>query len=205
MNSSPDFNLNKILREGDFNLRHLETWPNTTFSAALVVSISLILFAGYSFFIREIFDSTSTESVLREEKLMIFQSEYALLSGRGAYLSQMTELDAMFSAQAAKMPSESEVAEVIEDISKVATDHGLSTSFVGLEAENKQDLYVELPIKIAVVGSYHALGAFVEGLSQVTRLVTMHDFSINRKENGLLIMTLEARTYRFVDSVNIDE
>jgi Tfp pilus assembly protein PilO len=49
------------------------------------------------------------------------------------------------------------------------------------------------------------LGAFVAGLSQVTRLVTMHDFSINHKENGPLIMTLEAKTYRFVDSVNNDE
>lgn len=205
MDSSPGFNLNIILREGDFDLRHLETWPNTIFGAALVVSICLILFAGYSFFIREIFDSTSAESVLREEKLMIFQSEYALISGREAYLNQMTELDAMFAAQAAKMPSESEVAEVIEDISKVATDHGLSTSFVALKSENKRDLYVELPINIAVVGSYHALGAFVAGLSQVTRLVTMHDFSINHKENGPLIMTLEAKTYRFVDSVNNDE
>ena len=92
MDSSPGFNLNIILREGDFDLRHLETWPNTIFGAALVVSICLILFAGYSFFIREIFDSTSAESVLREEKLMIFQSEYALISGREAYLNQMTEL-----------------------------------------------------------------------------------------------------------------
>ena len=49
MDSSPGFNLNIILREGDFDLRHLETWPNTIFGAALVVSICLILFAGYSF------------------------------------------------------------------------------------------------------------------------------------------------------------
>ena len=42
MDSSPGFNLNIILREGDFDLRHLETWPNTIFGAALVVSICLI-------------------------------------------------------------------------------------------------------------------------------------------------------------------
>jgi type IV pilus assembly protein PilO len=199
------FDTNKISPDGDFSPSQIETWANTLFGALLLVSFGLILLLGYLFFVHDVIEKTLAETVVRETKIMEFESEYELILGRDKYLNQMSELDTMFSALAAKMPSESEVAEVIEDISKVAADYGLSTSSVSPKAEFKQDLYIELPINISVAGTYHSLGDFVAGLSQLTRLVTLHDFSINLEDKGPLFMKLEAKTYKFVGLVNTDE
>ena len=49
------------------------------------------------------------------------------------------------------------------------------------------------------------MGDFVAGLSQLTRLVTLHDFSINLEDKGPLFMKLEAKTYKFVGLVDSDE
>ena len=205
MDSFLGFDLNKISRDGDFSTSQIETWPNAIFGVVLVVFFGLILILGYSFFIHDIIEKTLDETVVREQKFVEFEGEYELISGRDKYLTQMSELDNMFSALAAKMPSESEVAEVIEDISKVASDYGLSISSVSPKAELGRDLYVELPINISVVGTYHSLGDFVAGLSQLTRLVTLHDFSISLEDKGSLLMKLEAKTYQFVGLAGNDE
>ncbi|MDE0746472.1 MAG: type 4a pilus biogenesis protein PilO [Porticoccaceae bacterium] len=205
MDSFLGFDLNKISRNGDFSPSQIESWTNAIFGFVLAAAFGLILLLGYSFFVHDIIEKTVAETTIRETKIMEFESEYELISGRDKYLSQMSELDTMFAALAAKMPPESEVAEVIEDISKVAADYGLSTSSVSPKAELKQNLYVELPINISVVGTYHSLGDFVAGISQLTRLVTLHNFSVNLENKGSLVMKMEAKTYKFVGEVSNDE
>ena len=37
---------------------------------------------------------------------------------------------------------------------------------------------MELPIRIAVRGSYHDIGAFVSDIAALPRIVTLHDFEI---------------------------
>jgi len=66
-----------------------------------------------------------------------------------------------------------------------------------LEAEVQQEFYIELPIRISVVGDYHDFGAFVSGVASLSRIVTLHDFSIENPDGTDLLMDITARTYRY--------
>ena len=63
-----------------------------------------------------------------------------------------------------------------------------------------QQFYIELPINIKVVGSYHDLATFVSGVSSLPRIVTLHDFEIKPDKTDAtskLRMSIVAKTYRY--------
>lgn len=65
-----------------------------------------------------------------------------------------------------------------------------------------QQFYIELPIQIAVEGSYHDLATFVSGVASLPRIVTLHDFEIKpatQDVSSILRMTVLAKTYRYND------
>ena len=72
--------------------------------------------------------------------------------------------------------------------------------------ENPVEFYAELPIKLRVVGNYHEFGNFVSGVAALPRIVTIHDFSIQRhkdKTKEALVMEATAKTYRYLDDDEI--
>ena len=68
------------------------------------------------------------------------------------------------------------------------------------------DLYLELPIGIAVGGDYPDLAAFVGAVTRLTRRVTLHDFDlVPRTGPGNLVLSIEARTYRYSEEIESDQ
>ena len=66
------------------------------------------------------------------------------------------------------------------------------------QAMTRTEFYMELPINIEVAGGYHEMGAFVSSVASLPRIVTLHDFSIDRDGNeGRLKMQIQAKTYQY--------
>ena len=58
---------------------------------------------------------------------------------------------------------------------------------------------MELPINISVTGSFHDFGAFVSGVASLSRIVTLHDFTIEAGDNSNeMSMRITAKTYRYI-------
>ena len=74
-----------------------------------------------------------------------------------------------------------------------------------------KDYYAELPISIRVSGRYHDLGSFAADIANLSRIVTLHNLSITGardaagQQAGLLAMDATARTYRYLDTSELDE
>jgi len=70
---------------------------------------------------------------------------------------------------------------------------------IDLQPERKAEFYVELPITIVVTGEYHNIGAFVSGVANLSRIVTLHDFNIKPVKSATdLKMSIIAKTYRYL-------
>ncbi len=123
-----------------------------------------------------------------------------------AYRKQMEDMQKIFGAMLRQLPSKTEVAALLVDISQVGLASGLEFELFRPLNENPVEFYAELPIKIRVVGNYHEFGNFVSGVAALPRIVTIHDFSISRhkdKEKGALVMEATAKTYRYLDEDEI--
>lgn len=136
-----------------------------------------------------------------------YEKKYFQAAHLAQYQKQQKEMEESFEAILRQLPSDTEIPGLIEDITLVGLKNGLSFSSIDLQPEKSHEFYIEKPIKIVVSGSYHDLGAFVSDVADLSRIVTLHDFSIKpiqaRKKGqdegvgGLLQMTINAKTYRY--------
>jgi type IV pilus assembly protein PilO len=120
-----------------------------------------------------------------------------------AYKVQLAEMEQSFGAMLRKLPNKTEVPSLLTDISQQGSGAGLEQKLFQPAQQVNKDFYAELPIKMRLTGSYHAIGAFVSGIAALPRIVTLHDVSIvpAAKEAGAdqLQLDVTAKTYRYLD------
>jgi len=160
----------------DFN--NVGMWPFAGKAAIWVALFALVVFGLYqvniSTLLVEFRKEEAKEQTLREE----FERKVNDSANLEAYRIQMTEMEASFEALLKQLPQDTEVPGLLDDISVKGEDSGLVFDLVDLQAEKKEEFYIELPIEIVARGGYHDFGSFVSGIASLPRIVTLGDFSI---------------------------
>ncbi|MDH5179968.1 MAG: type 4a pilus biogenesis protein PilO [Gammaproteobacteria bacterium] len=193
-----DIDLNDI----DFN--NMGSWPVAGKVAFVAIVCLLILILGY--FIDLSGQLTKLEGVEQyEQKLKNdFRTNYMKAVNLDAYKAQLKDMEDSFGAMLRQLPSKSEVDDLLVDISQTGLSSGVEFTLFKPEKEKFVDFYAELPIKISMTGDYHQFGNFVSGVAALPRIVTLHDIEIkSEKTNGILTMSMTAKTYRYLDPKEI--
>ncbi|MFT0474662.1 pilus assembly protein PilP [Pseudomonas antarctica] len=94
-----------------------------------------------------------------------------------------------------QLPGDSDMPGWLEDIARLAVANGLVVEGVTVLDEQPQPLYIEQPVQVGVLGTYHDLAMFVSALGGLPRVVTVHDVVL-RSEGAWLRLDLLAKTYR---------
>lgn len=141
-----------------------------------------------------------------------FEEKQAKAVSLAAYRKQMEDMQKVFGEMLRQLPSRTEVAALLVDISQVGVASGLEFELFKPEPEIPVEFYSELPIKVRVNGNFHQFGNFVSGVAALPRIVTLHDFVISQakdnakgKRKGALIMEATAKTYRYLDEEEISQ
>ncbi|NLG75531.1 MAG: type 4a pilus biogenesis protein PilO [Xanthomonadaceae bacterium] len=119
-----------------------------------------------------------------------------------AYKAQLAEIEQSFGAMLRKLPNKTEVPSLLTDISQQGSGAGLDQKLFQPSAQVNKDFYAELPIKMRLTGSFHAIGAFVSGIAALPRIVTLHDVQIkpvDTSSTDQLQLDVTAKTYRYLD------
>ena len=82
--------------------------------------------------------------------------------------------------QLKQLPNTHEVAGLLDDISFIATDNGLTLNRINWEPEVKHEFSTELPMRIEVVGTYHELGKFTADMAALPRIVILDSFQLSQ-------------------------
>jgi len=190
------------LKNFDWNdLQDIETigiWPAPVKALLIIIIFAACLGGGYWFHIKPLQANLATVTQEEETLRSDLESKAILAANLGAYRAQLVEMEDSLGALLRQLPGETEVPGLVDDITVQGIGSGLEFSNIRLESEVQQEFYVELPIRISVVGDYHDFGAFVSGVASLSRIVTLHDFNI-RTGSGRndLLMDITARTYRY--------
>ncbi|MFT6914026.1 MAG: type IV pilus assembly protein PilO [Motiliproteus sp.] len=193
-NAFRGFDINNL----DFNAAG--NWPIGIKSIFYLLVIIAISAAGYHFYIKDLQSSLDREIAKEPELKQQYQAKAYQVANLEALKRQMKDVEDTFSELLKQLPTDTEVPGLLEDITDIGQNSGLSFDLISLAPEKKVSFYIELPINIEVKGSYHQLGEFVSGMAALPRIVTVHDFSIKPiSANGDLSMSLSARTYRYDD------
>lgn len=108
-----------------------------------------------------------------------------------------------------QLPGKAEMDALLSDINQAGLGRGLQFELFRPGQVAVKDYYAELPISIRVTGRYHDIGAFAGDIANLSRIVTLQNLNIaatnNRDANGTLAMDATARTYRYLDTAEVDE
>ena len=107
-----------------------------------------------------------------------------------------------------QLPGKAEMDALLSDINQAGLGRGLQFELFRPGQVLVKDYYAELPISIKVSGRYHDIGSFASDIANLSRIVTLHNLNIassTRDASGALAMEATARTYRYLDAIEIDE
>jgi len=101
------------------------------------------------------------------------------------------------------LPPEKEMPDLMRRIQYLAAQSSLSIRKFNPAAVINKDFYQEVPVSIDVEGTYHNMGAFLDRVSRMSRLVNMSDVKIKAQAtqtlNNTVAVTSTATTYVYLD------
>ena len=109
-----------------------------------------------------------------------------------------------------QLPGKAEMDALLSDINQAGLGRGLQFELFRPGQVLVKDYYAELPIDLKVSGRYHDIGSFTADVSNLSRIVTLHNVTISapkdvKDSGGALTMEATARTYRYLDADEVVE
>lgn len=176
------------------------SWPIGARIVTYLLLFAVILGAGLHLYVSDKSMQLDREMRKETELRQVYERKAFEVANLDALRKQMADVSERFSELLRQLPTKNEVPGLLDDITSIGRKSGLEINLIGLQEEKKSKFYIELPIKIAVSGTYHQMGEFVSGVAAIPRIVTLHNFDISPDRGGRLTMNISARTYRYDDA-----
>jgi type IV pilus assembly protein PilO len=189
----------------ELTLENVGQWPRP-FKVGMFLGASMLSFAlGYWLLIQDNFVQYERLKAQELSLKVDFENKQAQLFNLEEYRQQLAVMNKRFASMLKQLPAKNEMPGLLEEISKTGLAAGLKFTLFAPQAELRHDFYVELPIKISVVGSYFQLAQFLSRVAEVDRIVTWHEFSIEGVSSkaqqmildDALVMNITAKIYRY--------
>lgn len=201
--------INKFFKElSDFDFRELDLkevgeWPISIRIFFAILLVSFILSIGYFVQFKKMNTLLKVEKAKETQLFTTVDNKIYEASHLEPYRIQIKEMKEKFVDEVGKLPINIEMSGLVQDITSSGSKYGLEFDKIILIDEKPSSFYIELPIELTVRGTYHSFGQFLSELTQLSRIITLHDFTIvpSVKYEGMLEMTIVVKTYKYNPNV----
>jgi len=102
-----------------------------------------------------------------------------------------------------ELPEAADLDELLAQLNEIGRKSGLEISAVEPAPEEAAQIYVKIPIKMALTGNYHEIAMFLQSLANLRRIVNVNNLQLGtpalKSEKVVLNSTFVATTFRFLD------
>ncbi len=184
------------------------SWPGWVHVSAVILAALIVTGLGINFLIKPEYETLqseqATEVTLREQ----FEIKQKKVAALDAYKEQLAEMERSFGAMLRQLPSRTEVANLLNDISQTRVASSLEEELFEPLPEAQKEFYAEIPNRIIVTGDYHQMGQFVSGVAALPRIVTIDEVELRPiggqgAAKDQLRMSALAKTYRYLDDTEL--
>ena len=173
----------------------------------------LVLILGIYAMIKPVYDELQAEEARELTLRKQFEENQGKAAALDAFKAQLAEMEKDFGAMLKQLPSKSEVANLLNDISQARVASSLEEELFQPQPDSPREFYAEIPNKIIVTGTYHEMGNFVSAIAALPRIVTIDEVEIalppkgdkTKLPDGTLRMQALAKTYRYLDEDELAE
>lgn len=167
----------------------------------LFVGTVLVLAGGFYFLI---YQEQADKIKIVETNIAEQEKRLAALKQIEAQLPKVQEelakSEADFSELLKLLPDQKEIPALLETISQLGAQVGLENILFQPQPEQAREFYAAIPIRLDLIGTYHRLGAFLDGISRLDRILKVDTMSITRQPNSSVLRVMcNIFTYRFLE------
>ncbi|MDR2925203.1 MAG: type 4a pilus biogenesis protein PilO [Azoarcus sp.] len=193
-------------------------WPQAPKIAAYIVSLVLVLAAGWWF---DWSDQWSQLEQKQQEELKLRDSwldKKRQAVNLDEYKRQLEDINRQFESLVQQLPGKAEMESLLSDINQAGVGRGLQFDLFQPAKDDIREFYAAVPVSISVTGSYNDLGEFASDVAKMPRIVTIKNMVLtaapapaqasgrNRDSragavayDGRLKLDATAETYRYLD------
>ena len=192
------------------DIQNPSVWPTWVHIASATLGAMVLI--GVGVWLKLIPMNDQLKAMQQEEITLFseFERKQRKVVALDEYRAQLQEMERTFGAMLKQLPSRSEVANLLNDISQTRVASSLEEQLFQPQAEQPKEFYAEIPNRIIVIGDFHEMGTFVSGVAALPRIVTMENVDIRAASRGgslnpgELRMTGVVKTYRYLDDAELD-
>jgi type IV pilus assembly protein PilO len=167
-------------------------------------AIAALLCGGFYYFWYS--DALETQKK-RETRLAELQKQIRALEATANKLPEFQRevqaLEARLETLKRILPPEKEMPDLMRRVQYLAAQSSLQIRKFNPAAPSQKDFYLEVPVNLDIEGTYHNLGAFLDRVSRMSRLVNVGNVRIKAQTkptiNNTIAASAVATTYVYQD------
>jgi type IV pilus assembly protein PilO len=194
----------------DLQIREIGSWP----LALRIVILFAVVLASLLLFNNLLVSSSLSDINNQQSTIHKLEQDYVVKNNIAAnldeYRAQMQQIQAIYDTAINEIPASAKIASLITQISNL---EGLKYELIKPgTSSSKDNLLMELPINLRVVGTYHGFGRFLSRLAGLKRILTVHDFTIvplndakllkANESYGMLVFEVQIKAYWLAGETN---
>lgn len=185
-------------------------WPILPKLVAFIIAAIIVVGVGWVLLLAdqqtELDNERDREPVLKDD----YRSKLAQAVNLPELRKQKSQVEEYVTQLEKQLPGKAEMDALLSDINQAGLGRGLQFELFKPGQVVVKDYYAELPISLKVSGRYHDIGAFAADVSNLSRIVTLHNLNVaapptGKEATGTLSMEATARTYRYLDPMEVAE
>jgi type IV pilus assembly protein PilO len=209
--STANFDVSSLFDQAAGQFRNLNPnepgqWPTLPRISSWLAAAGGVVVVGWFLFLSTAHDELETAR-LQEPKLKAdYRNRLSQAVNLNELRKQKLQVQEYVTQLEKQLPGRAEMDVLLSDINQAGLGRGLQFELFRPGLVQVKDYYAELPIAVRVSGRYHDIGAFAADVANLSRIVTLQNLSISplRDAAGNLAMDATARTYRYLDSSEIE-
>jgi type IV pilus assembly protein PilO len=98
------------------------------------------------------------------------------------------------------LPDQKEIPALLDTVSQLGAQVGLENILFQPQPERLYEFYAAIPIRLTLLGTYHKIGAFLDNMSKLNRILKVENLNMTRqKGSSSLQVDCTIITYRFME------
>ncbi len=189
------------LNELDF--QDIANWPKAAKIVLVLLACAAISAGSYYLMIKDSVAMLEREQQTELDLKRKFETKALMVSNLEMHRAQLGELEHMLEDLLAQLPTRTEIARLLDDLTHIGQDNGLKFNSIAWQPVIEHEFSIEVPIKIDLSGTYEQLGNFTADVAALPRIVTLENFVVVHEQEDQLRVNLLAKTYRYVEKEEV--
>ena len=174
----------------------------------LIGLVAAGVLTGYYFLMNPLWEEKGRHEQALQKLQSDLQQKRLIAANRPKLEAEIKVLEKELGDALVRLPEEKEIPKLLTQVNTLGQQNGLEFLLFRPGAMVKKGFYAEVPVEMRVEGQYHSLGAFLDRVSKLERIINVSDIKVTplaaqaqRADRGdrSIMADLKAKTITFLE------